>query len=197
MVAMRGLVVGGVLLVLACKSTPTQDQGANHARDVGSQASIANAASESASVGFDVPALQGHVNDYAGLLTPAEELELSSLYESLEHDIGSQIAVLTVAALPGMRIEDYSLKVANAWALGRRGVDDGVLITVAVKDKALRIEVGLGLELVVSDETAAGIVAHILPEFAAGHIFDGLNYGSREIIQRIRSNQALLGKRPR
>ena len=192
---MRGLVLIGALLVLGCKSTRAQNQEASAGRDVSSQTIVQDTSSGSGAATFEVPALRGRVNDYAGLLTPAEETELSSLYQSLEHDIGSQAAVLTLETLPGVRIEDYSLKVANVWALGRRGIDDGVLITVAVKDRALRIEVGLGLELVITDETAAGIVAHMATEFAGGNFFGGLDHASREIVQLIRSNQGLLGTR--
>src|SRR5688572_6395478 len=83
------------------------------------------ARAEPAKAPVDVPALSGRVNDYADVLTPEQETEISDLYESIERDIGSQIALLTVDSLNGVPIADYSLAVANTWGLGRRGVDDG------------------------------------------------------------------------
>ncbi len=143
----------------------------------------------------DVPTLRGRVNDYANLLTPAQEAELSAVYEALEQEIGSQIALLTVESLRGIRIEDYSLNVANAWGLGRRGIDDGVLITVAFEDRSVRIEVGIGLESVISDEAAGEVIRHMVPEFAAGDFFSGLKQGSLDIVQMIHANVALVGQR--
>src|SRR5262249_23578392 len=134
---------------------------------------------------FAIPALRGRVNDDADLLTPAQENELSSLYRSLEREIGCQIALLTVETLPGVRIEDYSRRVANAWGLGRRGIDDGVLITLARADRSVRIEVGSGLESILSNDAAGRIVQHMVARFAAGEFFEGLEVGSREIVQLI------------
>ena len=145
---------------------------------------------------FAVPALRGRVNDYADLLTPTQETELETLYRSLEQEVGSQVALLTIESLHGIRIEDYSLKVANTWALGRRDVDDGVLITMAVEDRMVRIEVGYGLESVISNETASQIIQqNMIPEFKKGEFFKGLEQGSQEIVQRIRANPKLVGKR--
>ena len=99
----------------------------------------------------------------------------------MEQEIGSQIALLTIESLHGARIEDYSLAVANAWGLGRRGIDDGVLITIAPKDRTVRIEVGYGLELVISDQAAADVIRRMVPELAAGDSFTGIRKGSRTI----------------
>jgi uncharacterized protein len=125
-------------------------------------------------VAFEVPALQGRVNDYANVLTPDQEAELSGLYESVERGIGSQIALLTIASSNGVPLDQYSLTVANTWGLGRSGVDDGLLITLAMNDRAIRIEVGYGLELVIPDEAAAGVIRRMAAEFAAGRRFAGI-----------------------
>jgi uncharacterized protein len=105
------------------------------------------------------------------------------------------MAALTVEALPPVTIDEYSLAVANAWQLGRKGVDDGLLITVAVKDRHSRIEVGRGLELVISDEFAAQIIKHMGAEFSAGRFYEGLTRGSLEAVTQIRQNSDQVGKR--
>jgi uncharacterized protein len=142
---------------------------------------------------FEVPALRGRVNDYADILTPAQETELGGLYESLEREVGSQIALLTVKSSNGVAIEKYSLAVANAWGLGRRGVDDGLLITIAFNDRTMRIEVGYGLERIISDQAAEQVIRRMGAEFSAGNPFVGIRTGSLEVIQMIRANTALVG----
>jgi uncharacterized membrane protein YgcG len=145
----------------------------------------------------DLPQLRGRVNDYADLLSAPEEAELGELYAVLERETGCQMALLTIQVLPDVSIEEYSLTVANAWALGRRRVDDGLLITLARDNKSVRIEVGYGLERVISDELAKEVVDRMTPEFRAGRFFGGLKEGSTEIIQRIHANAELIGKRKR
>jgi uncharacterized protein len=94
-------------------------------------------------------------------------------------------------------MEDYSLTVANTWGLGRRGIDDGLLITIAFDDRSIRIEAGYGLELVISDEAAAEVIRRMGTEFSAGHLFAGIRAGSMDLIQMIQVNKALVGtKRP-
>jgi uncharacterized membrane protein YgcG len=145
----------------------------------------------------DLPQLRGRVNDYADLLSAPEEAELGELYAVLERGTGCQMALLTIPVLPDVSIEEYSLTVANAWALGRRGVDDGLLITLARDNKSVRIEVGYGLEHVISDELAKDVIGRMTPEFRAGRFFGGLKDGSTEIIQLIHANADLIGKRKR
>jgi uncharacterized protein len=97
--------------------------------------------------------------------------------------------------MSGMTIEEYSRKVANTWGLGRRGIDDGLLITLAVEARSVRVEVGDGLELIISDDVAKQVVRLMGPERAAGNFFEGLLQGSTEIVNRIRSNRQLVGQR--
>jgi uncharacterized membrane protein YhaH (DUF805 family) len=144
---------------------------------------------------FDVPALRGRVNDYADLLTPEQESELAGLYRSLEQEIGCQIALLTIDNLNGVSIEDYSLEVANTWALGRRGIDDGVLITLARQDRRVRLAVGPGLESIVPDDAAGTIIQQMVPSFANGDFFKGLKDGSLEIVRMIHAKPDLVGHR--
>jgi hypothetical protein len=145
----------------------------------------------------DLPQLRGRVNDYADLLSPPEEAELAQLYAVLERETGCQMALLTIQVLPDVSIEEYSLAVANGWALGRRGIDDGLLITLARDNKSVRIEVGYGLERVISDELAKEVIDRMTPQFRAGRFFGGLKEGSTEIVRLIHANVELIGKRKR
>ena len=177
-------------LLVACNAGRPQTL---EARAAGAEATTRGAPSVTAS--FRVPELRGYVNDNADLLTPPQEAELSEMYRSVEREIGCQIVLLTIESLPAVRIEDYSLTVANTWALGRKGIDDGVLITLAVNDETVRIEVGTGLELVISDDAAAAMIRQMTPQFATGAVFQGLKLGSVQIVQAIHQNVALVGKK--
>ncbi|MGB5366659.1 MAG: TPM domain-containing protein, partial [Polyangiales bacterium] len=100
---------------------------------------------------LSVPELTGRVNDYATLLTPATEARIDALLTQLEKDTGAQVVVLTIDSLQGESLEDYSLRVAEAWKLGRDDPDDGALLMIAKNDRKMRLEVGYGLEPVLSD----------------------------------------------
>jgi uncharacterized protein len=197
----RVLVVATVLLI-GCRSTSsrrgvtTTEQTEPEKRSQDSPARAASA-DQQLPLYFEKPRLRGRVNDDADLLSAHEEAELEKLYGALEQEMGCQVVLLTIPSLPGVSIEDYSLAVANAWALGRRGVDDGLLITVARDNKSARIEVGYGLELVVTDELAKQVIDDMIPHFRVARFFDGLHQGSTEIIKMIHAKAELVGKRKR
>jgi uncharacterized protein len=137
------------------------------------------------------------IMDEAELLTDPQEDTIFSLIKDLEKDIGSQIAVLTIVSLNGEKIEEFSLKTANKIGVGRAEYDDGILITVAVADKQLRIEVGLGLEKIIRDEIASRIVREIIaPQFKEGDYFNGIKQGVETIKKLIEENKQLIGERP-
>jgi len=122
---------------------------------------------------LSVPELSGRVNDYATLLTPATEARIDALLTQLEKDTGAQVVVLTIDSLQGEPLEDYSLRVAEAWKLGRDDADDGALLLIAKNDRKMRLEVGYGLEPVLSDVLSRRILDQVLrPSFRAGD-FDG------------------------
>jgi len=183
------------LSVAACKASPSQDPETAISETVNPDQAKQAPSSGPAKAPIDVPVLRGRVNDYAGLLTPEQETELGDLYAAVEKELGSQIALLTIESLHGVAIEDYSLSVANAWGLGRSGIDDGVLLTVALADKAIRIEVGYGLELVISDQAAADVIGRMVPDFAIGEVFTGIKRGSLDIVQMLHAKEALIGTR--
>ncbi len=126
-----------------------------------------------AAAALEVPYLSGRVDDQAGMLDDAFELQLEERLRLLEDETGAQVAVLTVPSLEGDPIEDFSMRVVDTWKLGREGVDDGVLILIARDDRRMRIEVGYGLEGALTDAQAGRIIDRLMtPRFREGD-FDG------------------------
>lgn len=94
---------------------------------------------------MEVPYLGGRVNDLAEMMSADDETRVEQLLAQLERDTGAQVAVLTVPSLDGEVLEDFALRVAETWKLGRAEHDDGILILVARDERRIRIEVGYGL----------------------------------------------------
>lgn len=128
-----------------------------------------------------VPQLSARVTDLAGLLAPPQEQRLEQKLADLEARKGAQVAILIVPTTGEETIEQYSLRVAENWQLGRgevdgRPVDDGLLLLVASKDRKVRLEVGYGLEGAIPDAYAKRIIAdQITPAFRAGDFGGGLS----------------------
>ncbi len=126
----------------------------------------------------EVPYLSGHVNDTAAMIPAGARERIEGKLAAFEKATGAQIAVLTVPTLNGEPIEDYSLKVAQAWKLGRKGVDDGVLFLVARDDRRMRIEVGYGLEAKLTDAQSRRILDDVVrPAFRNGDFGGGIDAG--------------------
>ncbi len=133
-----------------------------------------------------VPPLITRVTDLAGLLTTEQRTALESRLQAFEAAKGSQIAVLIVPTTQPETIEQYSIRVVEQWKIGRKGVDDGVLLLIAKDDRALRIEVGYGLEGALPDAIAKRIVAEdITPHFKQGDFNGGIVAGVTRIISVI------------
>ena len=129
-----------------------------------------------------VPPLRSPVTDLTGTLTPEQSATLEQQLRAFETKKGSQIAVLIVPTTQPETIEQYGIRVAEAWKLGRRGVNDGALLLIAKDDRAVRIEVGYGLEGVLPDVLANRIVEQVVvPRFRSGDFFGGI----REAIERM------------
>ena len=123
--------------------------------------------------GLEVPFLSGRVVDLGELLSAQAEQDLSSRLEALEDETGSQIAVLTIPTLEDEVLEDFSLRVAETWELGRGKFDDGALLLIAREERKMRLEVGYALEPVVPDAVAKRILDTVIqPRFREGD-FDG------------------------
>ena len=130
-----------------------------------------------------VPALERRVTDLTGTLTAAQQQQLEARLADFEAQKGSQIAVLLVPTTEPETIEQYAIRVAEQWKLGRKGVDDGALLLVAIGDRNLRLEVGYGLEGVLPDVIAKRIVSDVItPYFRQGDYYGGLNAGVERII---------------
>ncbi|HFB83485.1 MAG TPA: TPM domain-containing protein [Thermodesulfatator sp.] len=134
-----------------------------------------------------IPALKGYVNDYAGMISPEVEVRLEALLKDLEKTDSTQFVILTVPDLGGLPIEDYALEVAETYGLGQKGRDNGVLLLVARKERRIRIEVGYGLEGVLTDVMAGRIIDQIIrPRFRAGDFDGGFMAGAQAIVKIVR-----------
>jgi uncharacterized protein len=127
---------------------------------------------------LDAPPLRGHVNDYAGLLSPATAQQLEQQLTDFERSDSTQIVVLTIPTLAGENIEEFSIKVAEAWKIGRKGLDNGAILLVAKAERKIRIEVGRGLEGKLTDLVSGRIIrGDMSPRFKAGDFDGGVRAG--------------------
>jgi uncharacterized protein len=133
-----------------------------------------------------VPELKARVSDQTGSLSAEQSGALEQKLAAFEQAKGSQIAVLIVPSTEPETIEQYALRVAEQWRLGRKGVDDGALLLIAKNDRALRIEVGYGLEGALPDAIAKRIIAEtITPYFQQGDFYGGIDAGTSQMIKVI------------
>ena len=155
-------VLRGVLLVLLLASTPP------------------------AAAQVPVPPLETRVTDLTATLSAEQRAALEAKLATFEEQKGSQIAILLVSTTAPESIEQYALRVAEQWQLGRAGVDDGILLLVALEDRSVRIEVGYGLEGAVPDAIANRIIdGEIVPSFRRGDFYGGLALGTDRLIRVI------------
>ncbi len=118
---------------------------------------------------LDVPKLQGYVNDYATMISPPVRAELNNELRAFEQIDSTQIVILTVPSLEGEALEDFSIKVAEAWKIGQKNKDNGVILLVAKQDRKIRIEVGRGLEGRLTDLMSGRIIDLVMkPRFKRG-----------------------------
>ena len=147
---------------------------------------------------LDVPPLRAHVLDRAGILSEAAERALELELTDFERKNGHQVVVHLTPSLEGLEIEDYSLELAEAWKVGHKGLDNGVILTVAPNERRVRIEVGYGLEGVLPDAIAARIIREqIAPEFQAGRMEEGVFAGAKAILSVVRGEVLPLPQRDR
>jgi len=140
-----------------------------------------------AAAALEAPALRGRVNDYAGMLPPEAESRIETLLKELEEKDSTQVVVLTVPSLDGDALEDFSMRVAERWKIGRKGFDNGAILVIARDDRKVRIEVGYGLEGRLTDLTAGRIIRdRIVPEFRAGRFDQGVLNGVVALTEVVR-----------
>jgi uncharacterized protein len=139
-----------------------------------------------------IPALSAHVTDLAQTLSSAERQALEAKLADWEARTTHQLAVLIVPTTRPETIEGYSIRVAEKWRLGQKGKDNGVLLLVAKEDRKLRIEVGYGLEGVLTDATSRRIIAEsIAPLFREGKYAAGIDAGTNRIITVVAEGKPL------
>jgi uncharacterized protein len=131
-----------------------------------------------------VPPLKARVTDLTGTLSAQQKGELEARIAAYETRRGSQIAVLLLPTTKPEEIEQYSIRVAEAWKIGRKGVDDGLILIVAKDDRRLRIEVGYGLEGAIPDSVAKRVIdERITPRFRDGDFYGGVRDGVDQLIK--------------
>ena len=131
-----------------------------------------------------VPPLNQRITDQTGTLDVQQIRTLDARLAGFEAEKGVQFAVLIVQSTQPERIEQFGIRVADAWKLGRKGVDDGALLLIAKDDRTLRIEVGYGLEGSLTDATSHRIIDEIIvPYFKRGEFFQGIDAGLTAMMQ--------------
>jgi uncharacterized protein len=125
-----------------------------------------------------IPALTARVVDETGTLSPEQRSSLEATLKDFESRKGAQISVLMVPTTQPETIEQYSMRVVEQWKLGRKKIDDGAMLIVAKNDRAVRIEVGYGLEGALNDATSSRIIHEtIVPRFRQGDFYGGVKAG--------------------
>lgn len=148
-------------------------------------------------VALDVPYLSGRLNDRANLIDPAAKERIESLLQALETRTGAQVVVLTIPSLENEALEDYSMRVVETWKPGRKGIDDGVLLLVAHDDRKIRIEVGYGLEPLLTDLASGRIIDYLMvPAFKTGDFEGGIESAVKAISGAIQGDKSAIPENP-
>jgi uncharacterized protein len=134
-----------------------------------------------------LPALTGRVVDEAAVLAPEAAARLARALAAHERATGEQVVVATVRSMRGRTVEEFANRLFRHWRLGGAEADDGVLLLVAPNERKVRIEVGYGLEGVLTDAAASAVVQSlILPRFRAGDLAGGVEAGARGVLELLR-----------
>jgi uncharacterized protein len=142
----------------------------------------------------DVPYLTGRVVDNAEILKPATRDQIATVLKAHEDKTSNQIAVLTLPTLDGESVEGYATRVFEAWKLGQKGKDNGVLVVVVPNDRKMRIEVGYGLEGALPDVAASRIIRNVMtPAFKAGDYDKGVSEGVAAIVAQLEGREDAAG----
>jgi uncharacterized protein len=143
-----------------------------------------------AAAAANVPFLTGRVTDNAEVLNEGTRRSLTALLKTHEESTGDQIAVLTIPTLDGEGIEEYALRVFDAWKLGQKGKDNGILVVVVPNDRRMRIEVGYGLEGTLTDSLAGSIIRNVMtPLFKKGDYNSGIEAGVKAILALLENGE--------
>jgi uncharacterized protein len=137
--------------------------------------------------GLDVPRLQGYVNDYAGMISPSAKSRIEEGLRAFEQSDSTQIVILTIPSLEGENLEQFGIKVGEAWKIGQKVKDNGAILIVSKQERKIRIEVGYGLEGRLTDLTAGRIIDLVIkPRFKQGDFDGGFIAGVSSLIDATR-----------
>ena len=146
-------------------------------------------ATSPASTVASLPELTGRVVDGAALLRPTVKSSITDQSSALEAATRDQLVVVTVPSLAGPTIEAFGLALGNRWEIGQRDLDNGVLLIVAPNERKVRIEVGPGLETILTDAAAQRIIKEkMVPAFSAGQFERGIVAGTTAIVAVLRKS---------
>ena len=144
---------------------------------------------------LDVPPLMGPVNDYARLFNGSDLRELNNYLYALDQKSDLQIAILTIPSLEDENLEDYSIRVAEQWKIGQKGKDSGVIFVIAAQEHKLRIEVGYGLEGLITDVQSSRIIRSIMiPAFQKGEYGKGTLLGVKNVAGLALQDESLISQ---
>jgi len=164
--------------------------------------SVAASAGGAAVVGaagptIDVPSLKARVNDTAGMLSPAAAAALEEKLAAYEQAAGNQFVLLTIPSLNGDVLESFSLRVAEAWKIGKKRIDNGVILVVVKDERKIRIEVGYGLEASLTDAVSSRVISGtIAPRFRDGDFEGGITAGF-EALMKAAEHPAARSEKPK
>jgi len=129
---------------------------------------------------------RSYVTDLASALDAGTRSQLEALLVELEKKTSAEVAVVTVRSLEGREVEDYAVDLYQKWGVGKKGKDNGILFLIAPSERKVRIEVGYGLEDVITDAYASQIINEVvLPSFRQGQVSNGISLGTAVLAQRI------------
>jgi uncharacterized protein len=144
----------------------------------------------------EFPTLTGRVVDDANLLSQADREQLDSDLKALENKSSDQLVVVTLPSLQNLTIEDFGYQLGRHWGIGTKQLNNGVLLIVAPNERKVRIEVGRGLEPILTDALSKIIIeTSILPRFRAGDYAGGIKYGVRDLTLALTGDAAELEQR--
>ncbi len=139
---------------------------------------------------LSIPSYEGYVTDQAHLFSAAEKAELEQILTQIEHNATAEVAVVTVESLEGLAVEDYSIKLAEQWKVGKKDVDNGLIVLIAPNERKYRIEVGYGLEGTLPDSLTGRLGRKILvPAFKEQKYGEG-------VIELVKTLQGYLENNP-
>ena len=141
---------------------------------------------------------QGPVSDFAGLMSPDERVQILDRLKALRRKTGTHVVLVTLQSLEGGQIDDFTVRLFNRWGVGEKGKNNGVMLMVAVQDRKARIEVGFGLESILTDTKSDGVLKeHLFPAFKRQHYADGLRLAVNRIAEIIEGGETAEPPQPK